>query len=325
MEMHWINKRVGFNQWTWKLFQMDMYIYNYIDMEPTEGLKQQRWQPIEMKDMKVSWKMGNPQHPPNLDHLEADICHLEGCEMMFTLCSLHVLCMWSCAGKKPSAFCSHIFVNSIMLNPMFGMFQPPVLLVPGFFNINAIWGCFDPFKSRCSRSPFLRCNSFRKFCVLLLKLLVSDQTCAQILMGLPIGIPREPQFTQFPLRIPWFCPGSPRSSWISIRKSECLSRKLPNLSVSTPPFEESGGLRWDWAPSELQLLVSGCGAREGFIRGAGRCAGHVAHGAGGNTWYRSRPKKDTEHSWTRKEYNRSVYIFIHYFCWNIRYLYVSRI
>lgn len=110
-----------------------VYIYNYIDMEPTVGLKQQRWQPIEMKDMKVSWKMGNPQHPPNLDHLEADICHLEGCEMMFTLCSLHVLCMWSCAGKKPSAFCSHIFVNSIMLNPMFGMFQPPVLLVPGFF------------------------------------------------------------------------------------------------------------------------------------------------------------------------------------------------
>ena len=49
---------------------------------------------------------------------------------------------------------------------------------------------------------------------------------------------------------------------------------FPNLSVSTPPFQESGGLRWDWAPSELQLLVSGCGAREGFLRGAGRCAGH---------------------------------------------------
>ena len=105
-------------------------------------------------------------------------------------CIVHVI---MCLEKKPSAFCSHIFVNSIMLNPMLGMFQPPSFVGSRFFlNINAIWGCFNPFKSRNSRSPFLWCNSFRKFCVLLLKLLVSDQTFAQILMGLPIEIPRDP-------------------------------------------------------------------------------------------------------------------------------------
>lgn len=115
---------------------------------------------------------------------------------------------------------------------------------------------------------------FVKFYVLLLKFLVSDQTFAQILMGLSRSH-ETPSSRSSPYEFPDFARKAPVLRGFPYENLAVYPGTFPNLSVSTPPFEESGGLRWDWAPSELQLLVSGCGAREGFFRGAGRCAGHV--------------------------------------------------